>query len=239
MKIIIIDDESLARDYIQECLKKHPQFEVVCECADGFDGIKKIQELKPDLIFLDIQMPKINGFEMLELLDETPRIIFTTAFDEYAVKAFEVSAVDYLLKPFDQQRFDAALDKLVNSPVSQDLLNLPNKTLEESTRLVVKHRGEIVIIRTEDIIYLESWDDYIKVHAVQGTYIKKKTMRFYEESLENMGFVRCHRSYLVNIREISGLDHTGGERWELRLRNGFHLSVSLSGYKKIKSALDL
>jgi len=239
-KIIIIDDEPLARSHIKSCLEKYTEFTVVAECADGFEGIKKIQELKPDLIFLDIQMPRINGFEMLELLEEKPAVIFTTAFDEYALKAFEENAVDYLLKPFGEGRFDKAMLKVSQHAVTLDKLEQSyGKTVDESQRVVVKHQGEIRIIPADQISYIEAWDDYVKIHSGDQVFVKKKTMAFYEKSLGEKQFVRCHRSFLVNVSHISALDHHGGDNTELRLRSGFHLPVSRQGYVRLKEILGL
>src|ERR1700681_1035761 len=163
MKTIIIDDEPLARSIIREYLQNHPEIELIAECNDGFEGVKAIQQMQPDLIFLDIQMPKINGFEMLELIDEPPAVIFTTAFDEYAIKAFESHAVDYLLKPFSRDRFDKAISKsskISKTISSKDqlapLLESVSNSPAEQHRVVVKLAGKIRIIPVEDIHYLEA-----------------------------------------------------------------------------------
>lgn len=240
MKIVIIDDESLARQYVKSCLKVHENVEICAECADGFEGIKAIQEHKPDLIFLDIQMPRINGFEMLELLEEVPSVIFTTAFDEYAMKAFEANAVDYLLKPFNQDRFNKAFSKVKINTNSASIFNeSPAKSPEEANRIVLRHQGEIRIIPAADVMYIEAWDDYVKIHTAKEVFVKKKTLSYYENSLNPLEFVRCHRSFLVNLKEISAIDHSGSESWEIRLRNGFHLSASRQGYAKLKAVLGL
>ncbi|MCC7299360.1 MAG: response regulator, partial [Bacteroidia bacterium] len=181
MKIVIIDDESLARQYVKSCLKGHENIEICAECADGFEGIKAIQEHKPDLIFLDIQMPRINGFEMLELLEEVPSVIFTTAFDEYAMKAFEANAVDYLLKPFNQDRFNKAFSKVKINTNSASIFNeSPAKSPEEANRIVLRHQGEIRIIPAADVMYIEAWDDYVKIHTAKEVFVKKKTLSYYE-----------------------------------------------------------
>ena len=164
-KIIIVDDEPLARSIVKEYLQKHPQLQLMAECGDGFEGVKAIQQHQPDLIFLDIQMPKINGFEMLELLDNTPAVIFTTAFDEYAIKAFEAHAIDYLLKPFDQQRFDKALLKwqekkeTTSEKNTQGLLETASQSPSQSQRIVIKDGSKIKIIPVHDVMYLEAADD--------------------------------------------------------------------------------
>lgn len=239
MKAIIIDDEPLARQYVRDCLMAHPEIEVLAECADGFEGVKAIQEHKPDLIFLDIQMPRINGFEMLELVEEPPAVIFTTAFDAFALKAFEASAVDYLLKPFSTERFEKALNKVTLSAQPQSLPSIPGKSADEPHRIVLRHQGEIRIIPTMEIFYIEAWDDYVKIHTTDQTYVKKQTLTFYENSLDSKVFVRCHRSFLVNTAKITALDHGSGDNWEARLTNGYHIAVSKQGYGRLKEVLGI
>src|ERR1700737_3895853 len=175
MKAIIIDDEPLARSIVIEYLKDFPQIEVEKECSDGFEGIKAIQQFQPDIVFLDIQMPKINGFEMLEVIDDKPAVIFTTAFDEYAIKAFESHAVDYLLKPFSRDRFDKAISKWTHAGKTisskeqlAPLLESVSQSPSEQQRVVVKLAGKIRIIPVEDIQYLEAADDYVKIHTREG-----------------------------------------------------------------------
>src|SRR6187397_670796 len=175
MKAIIIDDEPLARSIIKEYLEGYPGITVAEECNDGFAGIKAIQRHQPDLIFLDIQMPKINGFEMLELIDDPPQVIFTTAFEEYAIRAFETHAADYLLKPFSKERFDKAMQKLqlqrVNAvpAVVETALRVP----VQNNRVVVKDNGKIKIIPIAKIQYLEAADDYVKIYTAEGAFLKK------------------------------------------------------------------
>jgi len=201
MKVIIIDDEPLARGIVKEYLKSYSQLELVAECGDGFEGVKAIMQHQPDLIFLDIQMPKINGFEMLELIDNPPAVIFTTAFDEYAIKAFETNTIDYLLKPFGKERFDKALNRwlgqnnLVTPPLTESA-TMP----ESSTRVVVKKGQNIVVLPIQKIHYFEAFDDYVRIHTAEGFYLKKKTMSFFEKTLDVSQFVRVHRSYLLNLQ---------------------------------------
>lgn len=213
MKAIIIDDEPLARSIIKEYLQYHPQIVLQAECGDGFEGVKAIQQFQPDLIFLDIQMPKINGFEMLELIELPPAVIFTTAFDEYAIKAFESHAVDYLLKPFSRERFDKAINKLLAleksgaaKPNLMPFLDSAARTPAEQQRVVVRLSGKIKIIPVDDIHYLEAADDYVKVHTKEGSFLKNKTMGHFESVLNKDQFVRTHRSYMVNISEITRID---------------------------------
>lgn len=240
-KVVIIDDEILARSMVKECLQAWPDFDIVAECNDGFEGLKAIQEYKPDLIFLDIQMPKINGFEMLELIENPPAVIFSTAFDEYALRAFEANAIDYLLKPFSQLRFDQALKKFNQNHIqsTEKLLSTSGKSTTESQRVVVKHNGAIRIIPSNEIMYVEAWDDYVKIHTAETVFVKKQTLSFYENALPKNEFVRIHRSFLLNIAQITGLEHGSGENWEVRLRSGFHLPVSRQGHAKLKESLGL
>jgi len=246
MKAVLIDDEPLARMLVKEYLQAFPSIEVVAECNDGFEGIKAIQQHKPDVVFLDVQMPKINGFEMLELLEEPPAIIFTTAFDEYAMKAFEAHAVDYLLKPFSQERFNKAVEKLSAQPalmqhqkataaLLQDAPSMPS----QSDRIVVKIGGKIKIINLAQVQYIEAADDYVKIHTSEGAFLKNKTMGFYENSLPAGSFIRTHRSYLVNIQEITRIDPYEKESHLAILRNGARIPVSKAGYTKLKGVLGL
>jgi len=244
MKVIIIDDEPLARGIVTEYLKGFSQVEIVAECGDGFEGVKAIAQHQPDLIFLDIQMPKINGFEMLELLEEKPSVIFTTAFDEYAIKAFETHAVDYLLKPFTKERFDKALEKFFNqAPVqkknTEKLLQSSTHLPSQSERIVVKTAGKIKIIPIPEILYLEAADDYVKIHTKDGSFLKNKTMGFFEESLPQNQFVRTHRSYIINIQEITRIDPYEKENHLAILRSGVRIPVSKTGYGKLKEVLGL
>jgi two-component system LytT family response regulator len=246
MKALIIDDEPLARMIVQEYLQDYPQIQVVQECNDGFEGAKAIQQHQPDLIFLDIQMPKINGFEMLELIDNPPPVIFTTAFDEYALKAFEAHAVDYLLKPFSKERFDKAMEKFINQNTrtiqqqnTQTLLQSGVETNAILNRVVVKTAGKIKIIPLPEIHYIEASDDYVKIHTREGTFLKSKTMGFFEKMLDPQMFVRTHRSYIVNIQEITRLDPYEKENHLAILKSGTKIPVSKSGYTKLKAILGI
>jgi two-component system, LytTR family, response regulator len=243
IKTILIDDEPLARAIIKEYLADHPEFEVVKECTNGFEGLKAIQEIKPNLIFLDVQMPKINGFEMLELLDYTPPIIFTTAFDEYAFKAFEAQAIDYLLKPFGKDRFNKAILKWkkANIQSEQNLapLNLSMGHAEESNRIVVKNGGSIKIIPIAEIFYLEAYDDYVKIHTKEGIYLKKQTLAHYDSVLEAKEFVRVHRSFLVQIKTISKIEPMEKNSHIAILTNKDKIPLSRTGYLQLKNVLGL
>jgi len=244
IKSIIIDDEPLARSIVKEYLQEQGQVELIQECNDGFEGLKAIMQHRPHLIFLDIQMPKINGFEMLELLDEKPSVIFTTAFDEYAIKAFETHAVDYLLKPFTRERFDKALEKFFNqAPIqkknTEELLQSATHLPTQSERVVVKTAGKIKIIPITEILFLEAADDYVKINTKEGYFLKNKTLSFFENTLPQQQFVRTHRSYILNVQEITRIDPYEKENHLAILRSGAKIPVSKNGYGKLKDVLGL
>jgi len=294
IRAILIDDEPLARMIVLEYLQSHPNITVLQECNDGFEGIKAIQQHHPDLIFLDIQMPKINGFEMLELVDDPPDVIFTTAFDEYAIKAFEAHAVDYLLKPFSKDRFDKAVYKWIKryadhqaalavgqdpgavagaSPatgtpsgvpgtgssaasaagaptgaagaglgkpgVQQALLDTASTSPPQQQRIVVKTAGKIKIIPLEDIHYLEASDDYVKIHTHNGAFLKNRTMGYFEQVLDPNRFVRTHRSYIVNVQQVTRIDPYEKDSHLCILSSGAQVPVSKAGYVKLKAVLGL
>jgi two-component system LytT family response regulator len=242
IKVIIIDDEPLARSIVEEFLMEQKNFTIVAQCGDGFEGLKAIHEYKPDLIFLDIQMPKINGFEMLELLEHKPDVIFTTAFDDYAIKAFESSAIDYLLKPFSKERFKKAMEKWEKwhgniQSLQQDFSELQQPVQRE--RVVVKQGSNIKIIPVGDILYLESADDFVKIHTAQGSFLKNKTMGYFEQTLDAAHFVRTHRSYIVQLAQITRIDPYEKDSFVAVLKNGTKIPVSRSGYPRLRASLGL
>ena len=246
IKTVIIDDEPLARSIVKEYLQAHKDIEVMQECGDGFEGVKAIMQHKPDIIFLDIQMPKITGFEMLELIDFPVSVIFTTAFDEYAIKAFEAHAIDYLLKPFSKDRFNKALKKWKeqhnNAEPKQNttaLLENTHKQPEEQNRVVVKNGNNIKIIPVNDIHYLEAYDDYVKIFTKDGYSLKKKTMNYFEQSLNADQFVRVHRSYIVQVQQITKIEALEKDSHIALLKTGVKVPLSKTGYTKLKSVLGL
>ena len=244
IKALIIDDEPLACDLVQEYLQDFENIEVVARCHDGFQGMKAISEYKPDLVFLDVQMPKINGFELLELIDEPPAIIFTTAFDEYAIKAFEANAVDYLLKPFSKDRFDQAVQRFLDKPLEKktQARQLSEKNMppqKSSNRLVIKDGAKIRIIPIKEVIRLEADDDYVKLFTEQGKFMKKKTLQHFEDSLSAEQFVRVHRSHLINVMHIARIDPYQKNSHVALLKNNERIPVSRGGYQKLKAMLQL
>ncbi|MEI7829768.1 MAG: response regulator [Prolixibacteraceae bacterium] len=245
IKILIIDDEQLARDLLKSYLSKDPRLEVIGECSNGFEGVLSIQELKPDLVFLDIQMPKITGFEMLELLTDPPVIIFSTAYEEFAIRAFEANAVDYLLKPYPLERIQSAVEKALKRIQSgannnEELENLSNTHDEKSgllTRIVVKSGTKIKIIPVETIDYLESEDDFVMIYCKEGHFLKQKTMKFFEQHLDPNKFIRIHRSCIVNTSQLAEIQQYGKESWILLTKQGAKLKISKSGYLTLKQFL--
>lgn len=245
IRTILIDDESLARDIVKHYLGDFPEIEVVAECSDGFEGLKAITQFQPDFIFLDIQMPRINGFEMLELVEKPPAVIFTTAFDEYAIKAFEVNAIDYLLKPIEKSRFGLAMQKLplrlanAEAAATQELLDSAAMSPAQSNRVVVKKNGVIKIIAVTDIHYLEADDDYVKLSTTEGIFHKNKTMGFFERTLDPAQFIRIHRSYLINLAQVTRIELKEKDSYIVLLKSDIWLPVSKTGFVKLKAALGL
>lgn len=241
IKTIIIDDEPLAAGVVQEFLEIFEEFEVLAICTDGFQGLKAIQEYAPDLIFLDVQMPKITGFELLELLDEPPPVIFTTAFDEYAVRAFDEMAIDYLLKPFSQDRFNKAIEKYLQQ-FKNDAVKATSRIgemAEKRNRLVVRVKNEIKIIPIHEVSYFESEDDYIAIHTSEGRFLKKMTMKTLEEAMDPLKFARVHRSYMINLNQIANIEPYERDNYLVRLRSGSRVPVSKTGYSRLRQVLGL
>lgn len=243
-KALIIDDEPLARSIIKAYLKKHPTIEVVAECANGFEAIKAIKEHEPHILFLDIQMPKVTGLELLEVIDQPVQVIFTTAFDQYALKAFELNAVDYLLKPFDEKRFANAVNKVMSKLETGDTSNQKNiEQLKESSidileRIVVKKGSKLEVIDLDKLLYVEAQDDYVMLHTDNSHFLKSKTMKYFEEHLPQEQFIRIHRSYIVNATKIQGLEAYDKDTYIAILSPNCKLKVSRTGYKKLKEKMD-
>lgn len=246
IKAIIIDDEPLARSVLKEYLESHQNIQLIGECNDGFEGIKAINLNQPELIFLDVQMPKINGFEMLELIEHPPAVIFTTAFDEFAIKAFDNNAVDYLLKPLSKERFDKAIAKFFDQThvtrqqaQTQNLINTTSTMPGQAERIVIKTAGKIKIIPVNSIQFFEASDDYVKIYTAEGSFLKNKTMAYFEKSLPANLFVRSHRSYIINVNEITRIEPYEKENFLAILRSGLKVPVSQNGYAKLRLVLGL
>lgn len=250
LRIIIIEDEQPARELVKAYLKSYENLELVAECENGFSGIKAIQEHQPDLVFLDIQMPKLTGFEMLELLDETPEIIFTTAYDQFAIKAFELNAIDYLMKPFSRDRFHQALHKAFErmqtkqtSKESKPALEKLKDSLREKSgpveHIFVKTGSHIDVVPIPDIFYIQAQDDYVELHSTRGRFLKKETMANLEKTLPEGEFLRVHRSSIINTKKIEKLEKYGKESYVVILKDGTRVIVSKSRVKTLKDQLGI
>jgi len=246
LKAIIVDDEPLARGIIRKYLAGNENVELIGECSDGYQALKLIRETRPGLVFLDIQMPKIDGFELLEVLEDKPGIIFTTAYDQYAIKAFEMNAVDYLLKPFSKERFDLAVNKAVGQmetkgfPAASDLVRLQQQydgsrgTLD---RVVTRLGSKVTVIAVDKIRYIESQDDYVMIYSELGSHLKEKTMKYFEEHLPSDTFIRIHRSYIINLSQIAAIEPYSKDTHLVSLKCGAKLKASAEGYKKLRALL--
>jgi two-component system LytT family response regulator len=246
IRIAIIDDETPARELIKHYLKEVDSIEVIAECADGFSGLKSISAMKPDLVFLDIQMPRLTGIELVEVLTEKPEIIFTTAYDQFAIRAFELNAVDYLMKPFQKRRFLEAVKKAIDKirsgagnkePASQLLSKKPESS-SPINRIVVRKGNAINLIPVEQIRYVEAQDDYVMIYHSAGKALKQQTMKSCEDNLPKADFVRIHRSYIVKVEEIKRIEPYGKDNHVAILQSGDKLPVSRAGYKHLKEELN-
>lgn len=240
---MIVDDEPLARKAMSLALGKFPEIEVIGECADGFEAVKMINREKPEVVFLDIQMPKLDGFDVLELLDDPPFIVFVTAYNEYALKAFESHALDYILKPLKIERLKKTLERVEKrlreekrQPVGQllDQYQEHNKPLE---RILVRDRNRIHILPVVDITHIEAQDDYVALYTKESSYLKKETLSGLEKWLDSRQFVRIHRSYLINIDYLSKIEPYAKDSKIAVLKDGKTLPVSRSGYQRLLSHL--
>lgn len=245
IKVLVIEDEEPARVLIRHFLSKHNNIEVVGECSDGFCGLKCIKDLAPDLLLLDIQMPKLTGFELLELLDNKPEIIFSTAYDEYAIKAFDMNAIDYLLKPFSQERFDEAIYKAVgkigagkqDADIFKSLTTMRPEGSPSISRIVIRKGNAISFIPVDSILYLRSEDDYVMIFHNDGKALKQQTMKYYENSLPGEDFVRTHRSAIIKINQIDRIEPYGKETYRAIMKDGTRIPVSRTGYKNLKDKI--
>jgi two-component system LytT family response regulator len=242
IRAIIVDDEDLARQVIREMLKAHPEIEIVAECTNGFDAVKRVAELKPDLMFLDVQMPKLDGFEVLELIGNEVAVIFATAYDEHAIRAFDVHAVDYLLKPFRAERLSDALQRAKERigkkpPAATDQLSATARSGEYSERIVVKDGTRVHIFPAAKLDYAEAQDDYVALVSQGKKYLKQQTISSFEASLDPRNFVRVHRSYVVNLERVTRLEPYGKDSHIAILHDGSRLPVSRAGLARLKEFL--
>ncbi|MGH9671790.1 MAG: LytR/AlgR family response regulator transcription factor [Bryobacteraceae bacterium] len=242
LKAIIVDDEELARQVLREFLDRHPGITVAAECANGFEAVKAAAEHKPDLLLLDIQMPKLDGFEVLELIEAPPAVVFVTAHDTYAMRAFEVHAVDYLLKPFNAERFDAALERVLQRlgqarPAPAALAAAARPPDQYAERVVVKDGSRVHVIPVTRLDYAEAQDDYVALHAEGKSWLKQQTIAELEASLDPRRFVRVHRSYVVNLERVDRIEPYSKDSRVAILTTGVKLPVSRSGYAKLREVL--
>jgi two-component system, LytTR family, response regulator len=244
MRIVIADDEDLARRVLREYLEKEPGMEIVAECSNGFEAVKAVAEHKPDVIFLDVQMPKLDGFEVLELIDRDVAVVFVTAFDQYAMRAFDAAAVDYLLKPFGEDRFRVALERIERRtgemrPVelSAELKNAVRPAGEYLERIVVKDGAKVHVIPAGKLDYAEAQDDYVALRSEGKTWLKQQTIASLESALHPKRFVRLHRGYLVNIERITRIEPNTKDTWIAALTDGTRIPVSRGGYARFNSLI--
>jgi two-component system LytT family response regulator len=244
LRVVIVDDEPLARTVVREYLKAHPGVEVVAECGNGFDAVKAVSDLSPGLLFLDIQMPKLDGFEVVELLGRHVPVIFTTAYDQYALRAFEVHAVDYLLKPFSEERFAEALSRARarlqgREPLPDlDALVADRRARQGPVeRVLIRDGSQVHVLPVAKIDYIEAQDDYVCFKAEGRQYLKDQTMGALEATLDASRFVRIHRSYLLNLERIARVELYAKDSRVAILRDGTKLPVSRAGYARLSKLL--
>jgi two-component system LytT family response regulator len=241
LRAIIVDDEDLARGFLRELLEPHSDIELVAECANGFEAVKAIGETHPDLLFLDVQMPKLDGFEVLELIDPGPLVIFVTAYDQYAMRAFDAHAVDYLLKPFSSERFETALGRararLGSQRPSLAFAPFPRPAEQRPQRIVVKDGPRVHIIPIDKLDYVEAQDDYVALHSVGKSYLKQQPIAELESLLDPARFVRVHRSVILNLERKARIEPFGKDSRIAILGDGTRLPVSRSGYARLLEAM--
>jgi two-component system LytT family response regulator len=243
LRTVVVDDEDLARSLVREYLSSHQDIEIVAECSNGFEAVKAITELKPDLLFLDVQMPKLDGFEVLELVEHQPAVVFVTAYDQYAVKAFEVHAVDYLLKPFGKERFDEALalarERIARreSTALRDVLAAARPRDLPLERLLVRDGSKVHVIAVDKLDYVEAQDDYVALKSEGTTHLKQQRLSELEALLDPKRFVRIHRSYILNVDRLARLELYAKDSRMAILKDGTKLPVSRAGYEKLKGLL--
>lgn len=246
LRAVVVDDEPPARSLLREYLGAHDDVDVVAECADGFDAVKRIGELKPDLVFLDIQMPRLTGFEVLELLDPGPAVVFVTAYDEHALRAFEVNAVDYLLKPYGRERLAGALDRVRERLRAAGAAPaIPAARLAASARppgrftdrILIRDGSQVHVIPVERVDFIEAQDDYVGVHADGKMHLRAQTLSELADSLDPRRFVRIHRSYVVNLDRVARLETYTKDSRVVVLQGGREIPVSRSGYARLREMM--
>ena len=247
IRTVLVDDEQLARQVLREFISAHADLEIAAECSNGFEAVKAVADQKPDLLFLDVQMPKLDGFEVLELIGNQTAVVFVTAYDNYAIKAFEVHAVDYLLKPFSAERFNAALTRAKQrlsggapqkSPAAADLAASARPPAQYLDRVAVREGSQVSIIPVSKLDYAEAQDDYVALASAGKKHLKQQTISNLEASLDPTRFLRVHRSYIVNLERVSKVEPYGKDTHVAVLSTGVQIPVSRAGYARLKSFLD-
>ncbi|CAM3133545.1 two-component system LytT family response regulator [Janthinobacterium lividum] len=238
MRVAIVDDELLARSVLREYLARHDDIDIVAECANGFEAVKAIADLEPELVFLDIQMPRLDGFEVAELIGAKTKLIFVTAYDQYALKAFECHALDYLLKPFSEQRFDQALAHArANRSTPETVLTLAREAATRAApldRVLIRDGAKVHVIASARIDYIEAQDDYISIRSEGKSYLKSQRLSELETQLDPAKFLRVHRSYLLNIDGIRRIEAATKDSHVAILRDDTRIPVSKAGYQKLR-----
>ncbi|TXF99618.1 LytR/AlgR family response regulator transcription factor [Massilia arenae] len=241
MRTLIVDDEHLARALLREYLAAHPDVEIVAECANGFEAVKAIAEYDPDLVFLDIQMPKLDGFEVVELAGGKPHYIFATAYDQFALRAFEVHALDYLLKPFSRERLAEALNQArLRSPQPARIeaaVKDAQARQQPLERILIRDGARVHVVAANSIDYIEAQDDYVQICAGGKGYLKHQRLSELEAQLDGAVFVRIHRSYIVNVGAIERIEPVSKDNYCAVLKDGVKLPISRSGYQKVRELL--
>jgi two-component system, LytTR family, response regulator len=241
LRTLIVDDEELARRLVREYLSGHADIEIVGECENGLDAVKQIGALAPDLVFLDIQMPRLTGLEVLELTGRRAGLVFTTAYDEHAIKAFELHAVDYLLKPFSKARFDDALARAralhapearAQAPALDALVARRTAPLE---RILIRDREQVHVIAIDQVECIEAQGDYLAIHAGGKCHLKPQRISEIEEQLDGTRFLRVHRSFIISLAHLQAIERPGPDRHAARLRSGKRVPISRSGYEKLRT----
>jgi len=245
ISVIIADDEELARRLITEYLRPHQDIHIIAECETGTEAVDAINQQDPDLIFLDIQMPELTGLEVLEITGRHSGVIFTTAYDQFALKAFDLHAIDYLLKPYSQQRFDEALNKArkllqqADAPPETGIQQLISENTEKTQRLLIRDRNQVHVVPVATIDFIKAEDDYIVIHAAGKSWMKTQSLSDIEAQLNPTQFVRIHRSYLLQMHALKGIERLNKDSIVAVLNNGEKLPVSRSGYERLKEHLQI
>ena len=243
IRVLLVDDEELARHALRNLLKPHPEVEIAAECANGFEAVKAVAELKPNLIFLDVQMPKLTGFDVLELIGTNTPVIFVTAYDQHAMRAFEVHAVDYLLKPVGRERFEAALARAKervgeNKLIPTDLAAAARDPQQFLERIVIRDGTRVTLIPVSKLDYAEAQDDYVALASQGAKHLKQQTIASLEAGLDPARFVRIHRSYIVNFERVARIEPYGKDSRIAILTDGAKLPVSRAGYARLKALME-